>query len=170
MAGALLGGLVIRESGCAGAREVETPVVQYRTKTHTDTVVVEKQSLIERLTPVFTVDTIWLTRALFDTGDSGAEVVAVPVFEAGIDTVMFDSSLTLGVRYTSPLPLDPRGYFTLRAGLKEKTITEKEIVFIPEEKGWLSRWLHFGIVVAPGYGIFENKPDIFVGMGIMVGL
>lgn len=144
--------------------------VQHRTVTVTDTVVLEKQRVIERLMPVFTVDTVWV-RGAPDNGDSSVGVaVAVPVYEAGVDTVMFDSSLTLEVMYTSPIPLDSRSYFTLRGVLKEKIITEKETVFVREERGWLSRWLHFGLVVAPGYGFFEKKPDIFVGMGIMVGI
>lgn len=164
VAGALLGGLIMHKVGRHVDR-TDIPV-QQRVVTVTDTVTVEKQSLIERIKPVFSTDTVWITRASAEGDPSREEVAAVPVFEAGVDTVMFDSLLTLGVRYTSPVPLDTRSRFTLRASLKERTLTVRETVNVREDEGWL----HFGIVLAPGYGFLQNKTDIFIGMGLMVTL
>lgn len=164
VAGALLGGLTVyKMNRPSGMPEIP---VQHVIETVTDTVTVEKLSLIERIKPVFSTDTLWVTRAAAEGDSTRSEVAAVPVFEAGVDTVMFDSLLTLGVRYTSPVPLDTRSRFTLRASLREKTITEKETVYVREDE----EWLHFGIVLAPGYGLLQNKTDIFIGMGIMVTL
>lgn len=164
IAGALLGGLIMHKMN----RPSDIPgiPVQQRVVTVTDTVTVEKHSLIERIKPVFSTDTVWITRTAAEGDSNLKEVAAVPVFDAGIDTVMFDSLLTLGVRYTSPIPLDTRSRFTLRASLKERTVIKKETVYVREDEGWL----HFGIVLAPGYGLLQNKTDIFIGMGIMVTL
>lgn len=164
VAGALLGGLIIHKVNLHADRN-DIPV-QQSIETVTDTVIVEKHSLLEKIRPVFKTDTVWVTREYLAGDTMVTEVAAVPLFEAGIDTVMFDSSLSLGVKYSSPVPLDKRGYFTLEASLMERTITGKETVYVREDEGWL----HFGIVLAPGYGFLQNKTDIFIGMGLMVTL
>ncbi|GJQ32342.1 MAG: hypothetical protein HBSAPP04_11810 [Ignavibacteriaceae bacterium] len=164
VAGALLGGLIMYKVNRPS--DIPEIPVQKSIVTVTDTVTVEKLSVLERIKPVFSTDTVWITRVSAEGDPTLEEVAAVPVFEAGVDTVMFDSLLTLGVRFTSPVPLDTRSRFTLRASLKERTVTEKETVHVRDDQGWL----HFGIVLAPGYGFLQNKTDVFIGMGIMVAL
>ena len=143
-----------------GARIIEKSVVR-------DTVFTIKYQIIEKVKPVFTVDTV---EVFVDSSDTTSMEDRAPVFTASLDTVMFDSSLSLGIRYRSPSPLDADSFFEIDARLKERKVREVETVYIEREKDFLSRWYHFGVVIAPGYGIFNKQTDIFIGMGVMIGL
>jgi len=132
-----------------------------------DTVYSIKYQTIEKLKPVFTVDTVEVYIA---SKDSSHEEVRAPVFTASMDTVMFDSSLSLEIRYRSPVPLDANSFFEIEAKLKERMVREVETVYIEKEPDILNKWLHFGLVIAPGYGLRNKQTDIFIGMGVMIGL
>lgn len=168
LAGVIAGAALFHYAGCGAVEKQEEEKVVFRNIVTTDTILIEKKTELERVKPVFSVDTVWVT--VEKDGPEGGLLQPQPVYEAVLDTVMFDSLLTLGVKYSSPVPLDARGWFTLRAGLNERRIIEKETVFIKEEERGTVKWLHFGLVIAPGYGFLEKKTDIFIGMGIMAGL
>jgi len=132
-----------------------------------DTVYTIKYRTIEKVKPVFTVDTV---EVFIASKDSSQEEVRAPVFAASMDTVMFDSSLSLGIRYRSPAPLDANSFFEIEARLKERKVREVETVYIEKEPDILNKWVHFGLVIAPGYGLRNKQTDIFIGMGVMIGL
>ncbi|MCA0388811.1 MAG: hypothetical protein LCH52_09985 [Bacteroidetes bacterium] len=143
-----------------GVRIIEKSVVR-------DTVYSIKYQTIEKVKPVFTVDTV---EVFVVSSDTTSMENRAPVFTASLDTVMFDSSLSLGIRYRSPSPLDAESFFEIDARLKERKVREVETVYIEVEPDILSKWLHFGLVIAPGYGILNKQTDIFIGMGVMIGL
>jgi len=168
LAGVIAGAALFNFAGCGAPEKQDQDKVVYSERVTTDTLLIEKQTVLEKVKPVFRVDTVWVTVQKDDT--SGDTLQPRPVYEAAIDTVMFGSLLTLGIKYSSPVPLDARGWFTLRADLQERRIVEKETVYIKAGEPGTGKWLHFGLVIAPGYGILEKKTDIFIGMGIMAGL
>lgn len=168
LAGVIAGAALFHYAGCGAGEKGEKEKVVFRNTVTTDTLLIEKKTVLEKVKPVFSVDTVWVTVEKDDP--EGGLLQLEPLYEAAIDTVMFDSLLTIGVKYSSHVPLDARGWFTLRAGLNERRIVERETVYVKEEERGIGKWLHFGLVIAPGYGFLEKKTDIFIGMGIMAGL
>jgi len=196
LSGAVLGGIFYGKFLCKPPPNSGSEVVvQERVIIKRDTITTEKISTIERIKPVFSTDTMSVNAQSDSTltevvrlpvpvqnSDSATSEKPVPTtekvpgqtmftaYEAKADTVMFDSFLRLSVKFTSSIPLDTAGYFSIKATLSEREIKEKEIRYIEKEEGFFNKWLHFGLVIAPGYGIVEKKGDFFIGMGIMIGL
>lgn len=133
----------------------------------TDTIHTTKYLTIERVKPVFTVDTV---EVYIDSKDTASKENRAPVFTASLDTAMFDSSLSLEVKYHSLIPLDKRSYFNITAKLKERKVIQTEKIYFEKEENFASKWFHIGLVIAPGYGMLNKQTDIFVGMGLMIGL
>lgn len=52
----------------------------------------------------------------------------------------------------------------IRVYPKETIITKTE--FVREQKNWLDEHLYYGIGIGFGYGMFNKKPDIFIGATI----
>ncbi len=132
-----------------------------------DTIHTTRYLTIEKVKPVFTVDTV---EVYIDSRDSVWKENRAPVFSASLDTAMFDSSLSLEVKYHSPIPLDERSYFNITAKLKERMVIQTKKIYFEKEEDFTSKWLHIGLVIAPGYGVLNKQTDIFVGMGLMIGL
>lgn len=52
----------------------------------------------------------------------------------------------------------------IRVYPKETIITKTE--FVREQKNWLDEHLYYGIGIGFGYGMFNKKPDVFIGATI----
>jgi hypothetical protein len=135
-----------------------------------DTIYLEKTVHHEKIIPVFTREIVEV-----GSGDSSElevleKVVKDTIHVASLDTLLYDSLLHLSVKYNSQIPLDTRSYFSLEARLKERTVVQKETIFVEKDEGIIDRWLHFGVVAAAGYGLINQKSDIYIGLGVMIGL
>ncbi len=135
-----------------------------------DTIFSEKTIRHEKIVPVFGKETIEVVRGDSSESDILEKKGADTFYVASFDTLLYDSLLYLRVKYSSQLPLDPEAYFSLEAKLKERTVVQKETMIVEREREIIERWLHFGIVAAAGYGLINQKSDIYIGLGVMIGL
>lgn len=162
----LVGGYLFFRGGGDNTKQVYLPGATIVQK---DTIYSEKTVYHEKIIPVFTREIVELERA-----DSPKLAVLEKehdtIYVASIDTLFYDSLLHLNVKYNSQLPLDPKAYFSIEAKLNERTIVQKETIFVEKDVGIINRWLHFGIVAAAGYGLINQKSDIYIGLGVMIGL
>jgi hypothetical protein len=137
-----------------------------------DTIYSIKTITNEKIIPVFTKQIIEVERADSDTSGTvlGEMVKTDTIYVASLDTVLFDSLLNLSVKYNSQIPLDQKGYFSFQTELKERNVIQKETIFVESEPGIINKWIHFGLVAAAGYGTINKKHDVFIGLGVMIGL
>lgn len=135
-----------------------------------DTIFSEKTIHHEKIIPVFTREIVEVVKWDSSALDVLAKECADTIYVALLDTLLYDSLLHLRVKYNSRLPLDIQSYFSLDARLKERMVVQKETIFVEKDEGIIDRWLHFGIVAAAGYGLINQKSDIYIGLGVMIGL
>lgn len=135
-----------------------------------DTIFSEKTVYHEKIIPVFTKEIVEVMDGDSSESDVLEKVAADIIYVASFDTLLYDSLLHLSVKYNSQLPLGKEAYFSLKTNLKERTVVKKETIFVEKDVGIINRWLHFGIVAAAGYGIINQKSDIYIGLGVMIGL
>lgn len=135
-----------------------------------DTIYSEKTVYHEKIIPVFKSEIIEVEKRDSLELEVLAKEQTDTIYEASIDTLLYDSLLRIGVKYNSQNPLDPEAYFSLEVKLKERMVVKKETIFVEKDERIIDRWLHFGIVAAAGYGIINQKNDIYIGLGVMVGL
>jgi len=81
------------------------------------------------------------------------------------DTTLPDSVVSLSISFHSPLPIHPKSYFVNKITTKIPVI--KEIITIEKT---VSPLLSYGINTGVGYMIFNNKIDVYVGMGLQLNL
>lgn len=161
-----LGGYFIWGSG-EETREVYLPGAKI---IQTDTIYSEKTIHHEKIIPVFTKEIVEVIKKDSSEPEDFSKGPSDTVFVALLDTLLYDSLLHLGVKFTSKLPLDPQSYFSLETRLNERTVVQKETIVVERKSGVLDKWLHFGIVAAAGYGLINQKSDIYIGLGVMIGL
>ncbi|MBK7865866.1 MAG: hypothetical protein IPJ75_02080 [Ignavibacteriales bacterium] len=135
-----------------------------------DTIYSEKTIHHKKIVPVFTREIVEVERKDSSELEVLKKVAADTIYVASLDTLLYDSLLNLMVKYNSQVPLDQEAYFSLEARLKERRVVQKETIFVEKDEGIIDRWLHFGIVAAAGYGLINQKSDIYIGLGVMIGL
>ena len=153
-----------------GRSHVE-PVEIVKTERHIDTVYEPKYIDVPKVTvkPYYIVDTVVNNERIIDTvyytDHSGLPVLGA--YEARHDTTAADSSYTLSLTYKSDIPLSVNGYFTYRLGFRDRTIREKESVYLERPKTvW--DYVKLSIYTGVGYGITTQKFDMNIGAGLTI--
>ena len=97
---------------------------------------------------------------------TGVQTCALPIcFPVTIGSA--DSSYTLSLVYKSDIPLSVNGYFTYRLGFRDRTIIEKETVYLERPKTvW--DYVKLSIYTGVGYGITTQKFDMNIGAGLTI--
>lgn len=88
-------------------------------------------------------------------------------YAAKMDTTAQDSSYSLAIFYKSDKPLSKYGKFDYDLRIRNKTIYERETVYLKEPKSlWdhIKPSIHFGA----GYGFLQEKFEINIGIGISI--
>ena len=119
--------------------------------------------------PYYIVDTVVNNVRIIDTvyyqDHSGLPVSGA--YEARHDTTAADSSYTLSLVYKSDIPLSINGFFTYRLGFRDRTIREKETVYLERPKTvW--DYVKLSNYTGVGYGITTQKFDMNIGAGITI--
>ena len=152
-----------------GRSHVE-PVEIVKTEKQIDTVYEAKYIEVPKVTlkPYYIIDTVINNVRIIDTvyyqDHSG---LPLGKYEARHDTTAADSSYTLSLTYKSDIPLSVNGYFTYRLGFRDRTIIEKETVYLERPKTvW--DYVKLSIYTGVGYGITTQKFDMNIGAGLTI--
>ena len=152
-----------------GRSHVE-PVEIVKTEKQIDTVYMAKYIEVPKVTlkPYYIIDTVVNNVRIIDTvyyqDHSG---LPLGRYEARHDTTAADSSYTLSLTYKSDIPLSVNGYFTYRLGVRDRTIREKETVYLERPKTvW--DYVKLSIYTGVGYGITTQKFDMNIGAGLTI--
>ena len=152
-----------------GRSHVE-PVEIVKTEKQIDTVYMAKYIEVPKVTlkPYYIIDTVVNNVRIIDTvyytDHSG---LPLGRYEARHDTTAADSSYTLSLTYKSDIPLSVNGYFTYRLGFRDRTIREKETVYLERPKTvW--DYVKLSIYTGVGYGITTQKFDMNIGAGLTI--
>jgi len=145
-------------------------VIEYKTVKVTDTIVNVREVQTTKYIPQFYTlrDTVIDERRVTDTIYYDTSFTpSGGLYVAEMDTTAADSSYSLKVLFNSFSPLDANSYFSFVLKTKEKTIREKETIYLERPK---SLWDHFkpSVNIAAGYGILQQKFEITVGLGISI--
>lgn len=147
-----------------------TDAIVTKTVKTTDTVVkINRVETVKFIPQFYTLrDTVINERRVIDTIYYDSSFTpSGGLYVAEMDTTAADSSYSLKVLFNSFSPLDANSYFSFVLKTKEKTIREKETIYLERPK---SLWDHFkpSINIAAGYGILSQKFEITVGLGISI--
>ena len=152
-----------------GRSHVE-PVEIVKTEKQIDTVFEPKYIEVPKVTlkPYYIIDTVVNNVRIIDTvyyqDHSG---LPLGRYEARHDTTAADSSYTLSLTYKSDIPLSVNGYFTYRLGFRDRTIREKETIYLERPKTvW--DYVKLSIYTGVGYGITTQKFDMNIGAGLTI--
>ena len=141
-----------------------------KTEKQIDTVFESKYIEVPKVTlkPYYIVDTVINNVRIIDTVYY-QDHLGLPLgkYEARHDTTAADSSYTLSLTYKSDIPLSVNGYFTYRLGFRDRTIREKETVYLERPKTvW--DYVKLSIYTGVGYGITTQKFDMNIGAGLTI--
>ena len=99
----------------------------------------------------------------FEEWNSSIKDTVSKTYVVKADTTLPDSLVTAEIAFYSPLPIHPSSYFVNKFTTKIPTITKTITIETTH-----TPWLTYGLSIGIGYGVFSEKADVLIGVGIQL--